>query len=215
MASLGTLSADQATYRGLVASATGLDPTVVTAWIGAESGWGITKAGHNYLNVGPGETYPTVEQAAGRAASLVNTQANYAGIRAAVPKGRDYQIKAIADSPWGTKAHPLFDIYANLLLDKGGVNLDPIIPGAVGGVVGGIVSGAGGSVADALTGAVGGVVKQGIELFMSGALGLVFTVAALALIALGLNRLTGTPAKERFSQVQQVAGTAASAAVML
>lgn len=261
---LGDLSPDQARYVDAVAAATGLSRQVVVAWVGSESGWGTTKANHNYLNVGPGETYTSVEQAAARAASLVRTSNNYAGIRAAVPVGGTAQVQAIGASPWGTSSNTLTAVYADLngvprtTDGAGGVAVKPVsltsaigdIAGAglkaAGGIVGaftnplgagaGISSGALGGVttpaADAakaavsglgdLTGTLGsalgidvGAVLGGVgRTFVSAGLALVFAVAALGLIALGLNRLTGVPAGQRFAQLQKAAGTAATVAAV-
>jgi hypothetical protein len=97
---LGDLSAGQRSYRDRVAAGTGLDRTVVTAWIGAESGWGVTKPDHNYLNVGPGRSYPSVAAAADAVVSLIRSSSHYAGIRAAIPRGASAQVEAIATSPW-------------------------------------------------------------------------------------------------------------------
>lgn len=97
---VGDLSAAQAEYAGRLAAATGLDRRVAIAWIGAESGWGITRPGHNYLNVGPGRTYPSVAEAAAAAARLVNTSGLYAGIRQAIGRGPRAQLDAIVRSPW-------------------------------------------------------------------------------------------------------------------
>lgn len=97
----GDLSADQLAYRRAFVAATGMAPVVVTAWIGAESGWNVTKTDHNYLNVGPGEDYDSTAAAAARAAGLVNRSDNYAGIRDAIATGDpDAQVAAIVASPW-------------------------------------------------------------------------------------------------------------------
>ena len=96
----GDLSADQRSYRDRIAAGTGLDRTLVTAWIGAESGWNTTKPDHNYLNIGPGRSYPSVAAAADAVVQLLRTSHHYAGIRAAIPRGGLAQAQAIAASPW-------------------------------------------------------------------------------------------------------------------
>lgn len=204
---LGDLSSDQGRFVDQFAAATGLSRQVVVAWVGSESGWGTTKANHNYLNVGPGESYSSVEQAAARAASLVRTSSNYAGIRAAVPVGGAAQVKAIGESPWGTSAATLTQVYAGLV---GAPTAGPtIVPVSLTDVAGDALKAIGGFVGgnpDATISGVAGVAKQLdlVDKIMSAGLTIVFTVAALALIGLGLNRLTGTPAKERFDQVSGI-----------
>jgi len=109
---LGELSGDQARFRDIVVSGTGLDSATVTAWIGAESGWNITKANHNYLNIGPGMGWSTVDEAGAATVHLLNTSNYYKGIRDAIPAGAASQIAAIKSSPWDA-GH-----YANGALDK-------------------------------------------------------------------------------------------------
>jgi hypothetical protein len=111
----GDLSPDQTRYVDLVVKATGLERTVVTAWVGQESGWGTNKAGHNYLNIGPGRTYASTEMAAAAAAGLINASSYYVGIRAAIPAGGAAQIKAIGESPWGTIPSRLVETYGSVL----------------------------------------------------------------------------------------------------
>jgi len=91
------LSAPQRDYAARVASGTGLNRRVVTAWVAQESGWSTIKDGHNYLNIGPGRTYPSVAAAAQAAVQLLQHD-RYAAIRAArTPRG---QLDAIVQSPW-------------------------------------------------------------------------------------------------------------------
>lgn len=230
----GDLSPDEARYAALVAAGTGLAPQVVTAWIGSESGWGITKAGHNYLNIGPGRTYPSTEHAATAAAALVNSSSHYAGIRAAIPAGGAAQIHAIGASPWGTSAAVLARVYAQLT-GGAGPAVTPVglrVPGtpiviptspsealdAIGDAAGSVLDTAGnvvGAAADPVIDAISTGFGVAVDVFLKGAMSLVFATAAFALIALGLNRLTGVPVKERFGQVQQIAGQAAMAAAVL
>lgn len=91
------LSATKRDYAGRVSRGTGLDPTVVQAWVAQESGWDGSKAGHNYLNIGPGRTYASVAAAAQAAVQLLH-QDRYAPILAA--RGARAQLDAIVRSPW-------------------------------------------------------------------------------------------------------------------
>lgn len=256
----GDLSPDQARFVDAFTAATGLSRQVVVAWVGSESGWGTTKAGHNYLNVGPGETYTSAEQAAARSAALVRTSNYYAGIRAAIPVGGTAQVEAIGSSPWGTSPATLTKVYAQLngattVPDgAGGASAKPVsltsvagdIIGTVGGAIGAITN-PGAAAAGAVSGALGGVGTMasqgagaaikglgdltgklgsalGIDVgsvvggiasaFFSAALSIVFVVGAMALIALGLNRLTGTPPAERIAQIQKAVGTASTVAAV-
>ncbi|MGH9042668.1 MAG: hypothetical protein ACRDZ3_20830 [Acidimicrobiia bacterium] len=241
----GDLSPDQARYVAAVAAATGLNPVVVTAWVGSESGWAVTKAGHNYLNVGPGRTYHNTDEAATSAAALVNASAHYTGIRAAIPIGPAAQIKAIGESPWGTSGATLTRVYSQLVNTlassrQGAAVATPVgfwdwfptnpipdigdylsdwlpnfnLPGdATPGDREPGVLGAGPSGSDIVAG-VTGVAGAAVQAAIAGAMGIVFAAAALGLIALGLNRLTGTPARERFSQVSQLAGAGAAVAAL-
>jgi hypothetical protein len=219
----GDLSPDQSRYVDLVASETGLARTVVVAWVGAESGWGTNKAGHNYLNIGPGRTYPSTEQAAAAVAGLLNNSDLYYAIRAAIPAGPAAQIKAIGESRWGTSAATLTAVYAglaggagptiqnvNALSDAAGAAVPGLAPlaGALGGALGSTAPGA----ADALTGAVADAFKGLVPVVFEAGLGLVFTVAAFAFISLGVNHLFGNSAKDVFNQVSGAVGTAAGVA---
>lgn len=256
----GDLSPDQTRFVDAMAGATGLNRQVVVAWVGSESGWGTTKGDHNYLNVGPGETYTSAEQAAARAASLVRTSNNYAGIRAAIPVGGAAQVKAIGASPWGTAASLISSVYAQLTGvptspdGAGGVAVKSVsLTSTIGDVAGGALKAAGGIVgaftnplgagaglsSSALGGpgtpasAAAGQAVSGLSQFtgklgsalgvdfggivdalISGALTIVFVVGAMGLIALGLNRLTGTSARDRFGQIQKVVGTATTIAAV-
>lgn len=230
----GDLSEDQRRFRDVVVNLTGLDPVVVTAWIGAESPWGQTKDDHNYLNIGPGEAFPSAGHAAGRGAALINTQPRYAGLRASRNQSPQAQIEAIIASPWGTTAQPLRRVFDQLAdtdptEDSGGGSwFDlpdlPDLPGplpdlpdlpavgnpvdaakdAAGGVVGGAV--------DVATSTVGGIADAALEKGFELALGVVFTVAALALIALGLARLTGRDSRAVFDTVTGATGAARAVA---
>jgi hypothetical protein len=212
---VGQLSADQAAYAAQVASATGLDTDVVRAWIGAESGWGVTKPTHNYLNIGPGRQYPTVDQAATAAAQLVGSSSNYAGIRSAIPAGPAAQVDAIQQSPWDQNhygGHRLMDTYTSVV--GAGTSSSTAAAGAAVPVsvripgtnihlpgLGDLTFGAATDVTNRVVAAAGGAM-----------LGLLFSTAALALIGLGLSRLTGNNARDLFGKAQQTTGQAAQVA---
>lgn len=220
---VGDLSPDQARYVDIVASATGLARTVVVAWVGAESGWGINKAGHNYLNVGPGETFPSVEQAAARAAGLVNASNRYTGIRTAIPAGPGAQAQAIGASPWGTNPTLLSSVYGQL---AGTTTADgtPTIQDvgfwedqwqgfldSFGVTIGGHPEKALPYLGDAAK-AAGGALGLDAGAIVGAGLTLVFTVAAFAVIAMAVNRLTGAPPKGVFDTVSGAVGAATGAA---
>jgi hypothetical protein len=223
---VGDLSPDQARFVDLVAGATRLDRKVVVAWVGSESGWGTNKASHNYLNVGPGRTYPSTELAAANTAALVNASQHYGGIRSAIPAGPAAQVKAIGTSPWGTSGALLGQVYGQLTgLAPAGPTATPTVENVnllsdaasdaakaaaglmFGGPLGGLLANSTltKGIKD-LTGIdlVGGVVSAGLTI--------VFTVAAFALIAMGVNRLTGGGLKSTFDTVSGAVGTVAGAA---
>lgn len=225
--SAGTLSADQQRFRDAVAAATGLDRTVVTAWIGAESGWGVTKEDHNYLNIGPGRVYRSTEQAAAATASLIGTSDRYAGIRSAVPAGPLAQVKAIGSSAWGTIASSLAAIYGQLAqtpVDT--LTATPVavfddklrVPGT-GVELPNPLAWLEGQAGDAVSGATGAVVAgvlsflgPAFELALETGMRLIFTVAGLALVAMGLNRLTGSSLREGYGALNAITGQAGTAA---
>jgi hypothetical protein len=77
---------------------TGLNPTVVKAWISMEQGvnnnvLGVTSNGHLL-------TYPDQNTAAIATARLINTSSLYSGIRASTSGSLAQQAMAIAQSPW-------------------------------------------------------------------------------------------------------------------
>ncbi|HZU18299.1 MAG TPA: hypothetical protein VFD01_17065 [Candidatus Dormibacteraeota bacterium] len=202
--SAGTLSPAQQSYVDVLAGATGLDPDVVTAWVGSESGWGITKPSNNYLNIGPGYNYPDPAQGAEAAARLLNTSGYYSSIRAAVPQGAAAQVAAITASPWDAghygagPGNPgnLAATYASVT-GKGGILNDVL--GFLKNIGGsGLAGPIGMAAADAPTvaGAAGAVVnaaKSTFDFFSGGwekvALRLLFVAASLGLVLLGLTRL--------------------------
>lgn len=186
----GQLSPDQAVYRDAIVAATGLDPRVVTAWIACESGWGITKPGHNYLNVGPGRVYGDVASAARDVAATLRSGLYDPVLAARTPAE---QLAAIKASPWdaGHYATGCLDaVYQELagltgIATTAGV-LD--IPGRVLGTLGSWISEA--FDLDELVGQVLVVVLSGV-----------FVAAAFGIILLGLNRLTAdSPTRARIEQ---------------
>ncbi len=215
---LGDLSTDQQRYRDRLVAGTGLDSRVVTAWIGTESGWGTTKASHNYLNIGPGRTYSSVDQAANAAVSLITSSSRYAGIRSAIPAGPVAQVKAIGASPWGTSASLLGRVYEQLAgTPMTGVtgestpltNVGLRIPGT--GVEIPMPWDIANDTAKAIFAAVAKLLGPAFELVAETGLRLVFTIASLGLITLGLNRLTGVALRETFEQTTQIVGRAGQA----
>jgi len=224
----GDLSSDQARYVDLVVKATGLARDVVVAWVGSESGWGVNKAGHNYLNIGPGRTYASTEQAAAAAAALVNASDYYVGIRAAIPAGGGAQVAAIADSPWGTDGGLLSKVYGQLAGSGGApvqlvaTQTDPYLqpptgtpdPGTPTVVIPGwdpsknIQRG----IPEPLTGLAKDIFEGLTPALLKAGLGVIFTVAAFVFIAMGINRLTGGSLKSIFDTVSGAVGAAGGAA---
>lgn len=199
---VGDLSSAQRRYRDIIARGTGLHRDVVTAWIGAESGWNVTKPGHNYLNVGPGRTYPTVDHAAGDVVRIVSSLGYYRGIRDAIRSGNpDRQVKAITTSPWdagryGGDGSRLINVYnqiagADVATSSSAAGAEVVqtdsrdlargavrsIPG-LGPLLAPLIPGEGQSLQESI---VQGAAKITI--------GFAFTAAALALIVVGLLRL--------------------------
>jgi hypothetical protein len=170
--------------------------------VGAESGWGVTKAGHNYLNIGPGRTYQTTDQAAAAVVRLITASPYYSGVRAAIPAGPVAQVEAIQESPWDAGhygGHRLMDIYRQLTGADTGPEVQPAglsIPNPF----------------DWAASAAGRIVSGGVELFVKGLLTIVFVGTGFALIGLGLIRLTGRDPKQVASQIAAGAGLMASAA---
>lgn len=226
---LGDLSADARRFAASFAAATGLRPDVVVAWVGTESGWGTTKASRNYLNVGPGEAYPSTDAAVARTARLLNESPRYAAIRAAIPAGGPAQVRAIGASAWGTNAALLDQVYRQLqnrplplpalataapkepdgvvdrardVVDRARDVVDDALDGGLvddpAAAVGRTVAGVGGFVGDRLAAVVDDAAAA--------ALTVVFTVAALGLIALGLSRLTARPAGRTLDDARTLAG---------
>lgn len=201
---LGDLSSGQQRFAAAVSAGTGLDPVVVKAWIGSESGWGVTKGNNNYLNVGPGQQFTSVEQAAAKVVQMVNTSPRYAGIRASIAAGPVAQVKAIQDSPWDAGRYGggrLLTVYSQLSgapgADTQPVGIDfpdlPKLPSWLGGFdlpnLGKLPS------LPTPDRAGKAIVASVAEAALPLGLQLLFTTAALGVIALGLFRLTGQSPK--------------------
>jgi hypothetical protein len=199
---LGDFTSDQTRYAAAVAAGTGLDVGVVKSWIGSESGWGVTKASHNYLNVGPGQQFTSVDQAAAKVVELINTSSRYGGIKAAIPAGPVAQAKAIQASPWDAGHYAgdrLLKVYGQLtgapVAENAGIDLPnlPKLPSWLGGFDLPNLPNLG-SLPDPQR-AVGAIVTSVIEAALPLGLSLIFSTAALGVITLGLLRLTGQTPK--------------------
>ncbi len=216
---LGDLSSDQARFVDRLAAATGIDRQVIVAWVGTESGWGVTKHTHNYLNVGPGETYPSTEAAVSRAASLIRNSGHYSGIRSAAVAGGPATVTAIVDSPWGTG--PLIGrVYQQLtglpaavgasLTEVGvripGTDIDVPYPWEVPRELGEIARAPLGAVGEAIVGSVARVLGPVTEQLVVSGLTMVLTVAGLVLVVLGVWRLTNSGPREVFDKGAGIAG---------
>jgi hypothetical protein len=217
---LGQLSPDQERFAANVIAGTGLDPTVVRSWIGAESGWGVTKPSHNYLNVGPGHAFASVDDAATTVSHLITSSPHYAGIRAAIPIGGGAQVEAITQSPWdaghyGGDGRNLRRVFTQLVGSAGGATGGAIAAtgttaSVIGDalrntpIIGGLTPGRAPSAAGSVLRGVFGIDQVGDRILVAG-LGLVFSLAALVLIAMGLARLTGTHPVSTFEKVATVA----------
>lgn len=219
---VGDLTPDQADYVDKVAQGTGLDKTVVISWLGAESHWGVTKPDHNYLNIGPGHSYASADQAAAAVSSAINSSSYYSGIRAAIPLGPVAQISAIKTSPWdaGHYASGAFDaIFGQLSGGKSTRTVtDPMSPSATPVIdpLTGLTPGSG-----AVGGAIGGLAGQLFQSMVGSELGkqilgtgltIVFVAAGLGLAALGLSRLTQKSPRDHFESLQGLFGTTKQAA---
>lgn len=198
---VGDLSPDQQSFVSQVAAGTGLAPSVVTAWVGTESGWGVNKATHNYLNVGPNEAFTSTTQAANRVIGLINATPTYADLKASVPSGAAAQVAAIGSSRWGTDGSVLSQVASQL-------------------GVAGSASSSGSAASQAttvsnpltswLTDPVAHAIHDLGDTLATMGIGIVFTAAAFGLIALGLMRLVGTSPKQALGMV----GNAATAGSM-
>lgn len=102
---VGPLGPEQKKFVNRVAKRTHLSPRAIGAQAVAEEGNAANteaEGTHNYLNIGPGRSYPTLRSGIKETSKLLNTSDYYAGIRASRGKGPVAQVKAIGDSPWGT-----------------------------------------------------------------------------------------------------------------
>lgn len=124
-----------------VAQLTGLDKTVVAAWVKAEGAYAPNgTGGNNFLNVRESTSksgvplagttskgfaqFHSAEDAAKETAHLINTSGNYLGIRQATKLGPKSQLAAIAASPWDSGHYGggrnLYNDYASLTKGGGG-----------------------------------------------------------------------------------------------
>src|SRR5882672_7181547 len=102
---VGPLGPEQKKFVNRVAKRTHLSPRAIGAQAVAEEGNAASteaEGTHNYLNIGPGRSYPTLQSGVRETSKLLNTSDYYAGIRASRGKGPIAQVKAIGDSPCGT-----------------------------------------------------------------------------------------------------------------
>lgn len=199
---MSSLSAAQQQFVDQVAQGTGLDPSVVAAWVAQESGWGTTEGGSNYLNIGPGYSYPSVSQAAAATVDLITSSPDYAGIAGSAGQSPAEQIAQITASPWDAGHYSATDAsgqpYNTLLAtynSQGNVQavdtgffssvlnfLGQNSPVAGGVAAMGLAQGGGASV---LSGIGTGWVKD----LVTGLFNVMFVVAGLGLIVLGLARV--------------------------
>lgn len=225
---LGDLSPDQARFVERVTAGTGLDPRVVTSWVGTESGWGIHKPGHNYLNIRASSSsfknFRSTDEAADAAIGLVRGSSYYTGIVASAAQGPAAQIEAIGASKWGTEGGLLAKVFAGLtgvqVVD--GVKSTPVdfkIPGWVPFVGGGNVDTPDiptpGDVYGAVSGEIGKVAGAAVSQVLQGTLSLVFSTAAIGLIGLGLFKLTAKTATEAVKDVGGVVDNVTTAAALI
>lgn len=214
---VGDLSEDQLRFAQRVSAGTGLDPRVVTSWIGTESGWNTYKASHNYLNIGPGRTYESTDQAADAVIGLVRGSSLYSGIVASAVQGPAAQIEAIGSSKWGTEKKTLSDVFANLTgirVNRGGTleEVDYTLPDWIPGLGGKTVPTSPGEVLGSISDDLGKVVSAGITQLTQSALSLLFSAAAFGLIGVGVYKLaTATGAKAKGEKAMEGVGSAKSA----
>ena len=97
---MSVLSADQARFVDELAVRTRMAVDVAAAWVAAASGWGTTRADHDYVGAGGG---PSVDHAARRAAGIVNR--HQPEVRNAGAVGAGAQLDAIGAMAW-TPAQP-------------------------------------------------------------------------------------------------------------
>lgn len=189
------LTPNRKLFAQQVSRGTGLNETVVDAWVLAEGG-----PDTNPLNIGPGQSFKSPIDAAAAVVRLLHTP-TYKPILDASTNTPEVQIAAIAASPWngGPNAAPkvhrdygalIRGVYEHLKPSTGGggggggIGLPdlpglPSIPNPLDGVAG------------AITGAVTGAESWAAGAALSAAAYLLLTVAALALFALGMNQMLG------------------------
>jgi hypothetical protein len=224
--SAGQLSSDQARFAQRVAAGTGLHPTVVTAWVGAESGWGVTKPTHNYLNVrnvgaGGFAAYESVDQAADRVIGLIRNSRYYEGVRGAIPRGPVPQVQAIIASPWdaGHYSRPAGNLlertFAGVVAAGGAILAGwdlpdlPDLPGPLPNLPNLPTIPSPTEAAEQVAGLLG-LDDLGRQVLVAG-LGLIFTLAAFGIITLGLQRLSGGSPRKTLEQVASVVGAGTGA----
>ncbi len=206
----GELSEDQARFVSRLSSATGMSSAVVKAWVGCESGWQVTKPTHNYLNIGPGRSYRSTGEAVDDAAGEIRVR-GWGNLSAGA------QVLAISNSDWGTRAQCICDVAKELGVDADCSHdtaplgpLTPIIdtPGDAVDAVGDAASGVAGAVVSGLQKLIAPVGKALLTVFLAA----IFTAAGLALIGLGILRLTGRDARDALATAGGAAGLAAAVA---
>lgn len=104
----GDLGPEQRRFVRGVAKLTHLKPRTIAAQARAEEGNAAqteAEGTHNFLNMGPGISYPSLKAGVRATAANYNdtSSPNYAGVRATRGKSARQQAEAIAASPWGTK----------------------------------------------------------------------------------------------------------------
>jgi hypothetical protein len=219
------LTPNRKLFAQQVSRGTGLNETVVDAWVLAEGG-----PDDNPLNIGPGQHFGSPISAAAAVVRLLH-QPLYTSVLSAANHTPEEQITAIANSPWngGAKAPvKVHTDYAALIRgvyehlkpktgdSGGGVSLPsiplpglPDIPNPVGGVEGAIAG-----VGSAITGAVSGAESWLAGAALSAAAYLLLTLLALVLFVMGVNKLTGGKLLQGAAMARGAGGGAAAAEVI-
>lgn len=102
---VGDLGPEQKQFVLGVAKHTGLSPRTIGAQARAEESEGAqteAEGTHNFLNMGPGIRYGSLREGIRETAKNYNTNPLYAGVRATKGQPPAAQVRAIAESPWGT-----------------------------------------------------------------------------------------------------------------
>lgn len=104
---IGDLGPEQKKFIMGVAKKTHLSPLTIAAQARAEEGNASqteAEGTHNFLNMGPGIRYSSLQEGIDATAANYNdtSNPNYAGVRATRGMGPEAQVKAIVASPWGT-----------------------------------------------------------------------------------------------------------------